>query len=82
MLGMMDLGVAYIDTIEQMAKVKRCVVDVVLPGGTSVLNADDELVAAMAEHSKGEVLYFTRTPEIPLITEHLQKGGRAVIVRG
>lgn len=80
-VGHDGLGVAYIDTIEQMAKVKRCVVDVVLPGGTSVLNADDELVAAMAEHSKGEVLFFTRIPESTLITGHLEKGGRAVIAR-
>jgi cyanophycin synthetase len=75
------LGLGYIDTMEQMTKVKRCVVDVVLPGGTAVLNADDPLVAGMAEYCKGSVLFFSRDESSAILVEHCQKGGRAVFVR-
>jgi cyanophycin synthetase len=80
-VGHDELGLAYIDTLEQMAKVKRCVVDVVLPTGTAVLNADDEIVAAMAEHSKGSVLFFTRERPDETVARHLEAGGRVVSLR-
>jgi len=67
--------------MEQMTKVKRCVVDVVLPGGTAVLNADDPLVAGMAEYCKGSVIFFSRDAAGPVIAQHRQKGGRAVFLR-
>ena len=68
-------------TLEQMTKVKRCVVDVVLPGGTAVLNADDPLVAGMAEYCKGNVVFFSRDTGSELILKHRESGGRAVILR-
>jgi cyanophycin synthetase len=74
------LGLGYIDTLVQMTKVKRCVVDVVLPGGTAVLNADDPLVAGMAEYCKGSVLFFSRDADNSILVEHRQKGGRAAFV--
>lgn len=80
-VGNDDLGHAYIDTIEQMAKVMRCVVDVVLPTGTAVLNADDEHVVGMAEYSKGGVIYFTSDANNAVIPAHLDSGGRAVILK-
>lgn len=80
-VGHDELGLAYIDTLEQMAKVKRCVVDVVLPTGAAVLNADDELAADMAGHCKGGVLYFARDPENEVLAAHREKGGRAVMQR-
>lgn len=80
-VGLDKLGLAYMATIEQMAKVERCVVDVVLPGGTAVLNADDELVAPMAEYCKGSVLYFSRDPGNETVAAHRAKGGRAALVR-
>lgn len=80
-VGTDDLGHAYVDTIEQMAKVMRCVVDVVLPEGAAVLNADDENVAGMADFCKGSVIYFTRNPANADVAAHLAKGGRAVVVK-
>ena len=64
-----------------MAKVMRCVVDVVLPTGTAVLNADDEHVVGMAEYSKGGVIYFTSDANNAVIPAHLDSGGRAVILK-
>ncbi|MBK8039338.1 MAG: cyanophycin synthetase [Verrucomicrobiaceae bacterium] len=80
-VGSDHLGLGYIDTLEQMTKVKRCVVDVVLPGGTAVLNADDPLVAGMAEYCKGSVVFFSRDTRSELILKHRESGGRAVFLR-
>jgi cyanophycin synthetase len=81
-VGSEHLGLGYIDTLEQMTKVKRCVVDVVLPGGTAVLNADDAHVAGMASSCKGNVMFFSRDAASALLIEHRAKGGRAVYVQG
>jgi len=82
-VGTEHLGLGYIDTLEQMAKVKRCVLDVVLPEGTVVLNADDVFVAGMAEteYCKCGVLFFSHEVKNPVVIEHRAKGGRAVIVQ-
>ncbi len=73
------LGIGDIDTIEQMAKVKSVIAEVVSPYGHTVLNADDPLVSAMTEKTKGKVAYFSMNPENPLIKEHLRRGGMAAV---
>ncbi|OYW74833.1 MAG: cyanophycin synthetase [Verrucomicrobia bacterium 12-59-8] len=82
-VGTEHLGLGYIDTMEQMTKVKRCVVDVVLPEGTAVLNADDVFVAGMAEsqHCLCSVLFFSHMADNPVVIAHRAKGGRAVFVQ-
>jgi cyanophycin synthetase len=75
------LGVAGIDTPEQLAKVKACIVDVVAKHGSAVLKADDPLVAEMASRCKGSVIFFAQNGEHPVIVAHREKGGRAVFVR-
>jgi cyanophycin synthetase len=52
------LGIGDIDTIEQMAKVKSVVAEVVSAEGYAVLNADDPLTVSMAEKVKGRVAFF------------------------
>jgi cyanophycin synthetase len=74
-------GKFYIETAEQVCNVMRTQVDVVLGDGVAVLNADDPLVAQMAEHCDGEVMFFSQHAESELITAHLQQGGRAVLLR-
>ena len=75
------LGLAYIDTPEQMFTVKRSPVDVVLPSGTAVLKADDPLVADMAALSAGSVIFFARDGQHPVLMVHRNDGKRAVFVR-
>jgi len=65
---------------DQVFSITRTQVDVVLPTGITVLNADDEWVAKMVELSDGEVIFFTHDADSALINTHLQNGGRAVIV--
>ncbi|MBX9849930.1 MAG: cyanophycin synthetase [Rhodocyclaceae bacterium] len=66
---------------DQMFTVLRTQIDVVLPSGTGVLNADDEKVAGMAELCDGEVIFFGTNADSEVIREHRAKGGRAVFVR-
>ena len=71
----------HIHDAEQMFTVLRTQIDVVLPSGTGVLNADDAKVAEMAELCDGEVIFFSLKADSDVIREHRAKGGRAVIVR-
>jgi len=65
---------------EPMAKVLRTQMDVVLPEGTGVLNADDARVAALASHCDGAVLLYASAPEA--LAVHRAGGGRAVLAQG
>lgn len=76
------LGLNYINTVEDLAKVKRVIVDVVSEKGTAVLNATDPLVVAMAPHCQGKLLYFAIDGNNPVIRAHRAASGRAVFVKG
>ncbi|MGF1590761.1 MAG: cyanophycin synthetase [Pleurocapsa sp.] len=73
------LGLGGIDTIEQMARVKAVVAETVKPEGYAILNADDPLVAAMAEKLNCKVAYFSMNPDNPIIIEHIRRNGLAAI---
>ena len=73
------LGLKGIDTLEQLAEVKRIVVEVAT--GTAVLNADDEHCLRMADYTEAESLcYVTMNPAHSLVREHIRAGGRAVVL--
>ena len=76
-----DLAQYHIHDDEQMFTVLRTQIDVVLPSGTGVLNADDAKVVEMAELCDGEVIFFSLNADSEVIREHRAKGGRAVLVR-
>ena len=73
------LGLGGIDTIEQMARVKGVVAETVKPSGYAILNADDPLVAEMAQKVKCKVAYFSMNPDNPIIIEHSRRNGLAAI---
>lgn len=75
------LGLAGIDTPEQLAAVKRTIVENVAPSGYAVLNADDPMTVAMAPYCPGSVIFFARDAGHPLIAAHRARGGRAVFVQ-
>jgi cyanophycin synthetase len=70
-----------ITTQEELARVKRVVVEAVAPTGSAVLNAADPLVAAMARHCPGRVIFFARDGSLPVLAAHRATGGRAAFVR-
>jgi cyanophycin synthetase len=75
------LGLADINTPEDLAKVKRCIVEAVAPTGHAILNANDSLVVPMAAHCPGEVIFFALDPNNPVIMRHRGVGGRAAFIR-
>jgi cyanophycin synthetase len=73
------LGMRGIDTLEQLAEVKRIVVEVAQD--VAVLNADDEHCLRMADHTQAErICYFTLNPSHELVREHIRAGGLACVL--
>ncbi len=75
------LGLSDIETLEQLAKVKRCIIEAVHPKGYGVLKANDPLTAEMAEKCKGGIVFFAIDGNDPVLTKHREKGGRGAFVR-
>ena len=73
------MGLGDIETLEDMAHLKSVVAETVRPSGYAVLNADDPLVAAMAQRVKSQVAYFSMDPHNDLVRKHSQQGGLAAI---
>lgn len=78
-IGLGDhLGLNYITTVHDLAVIKRVIVENVAPTGSAVLNAADPVVAAMARHCPGEVIFFTLDPTHPVLATHRAQGKRVV----
>ena len=71
-----------IETSEEVFKVFRSQVDVVLPSGVAVLNAADPMVVEMAPLCDGEVIFYAADKDLPVLLEHRARGGRVVYVCG
>src|SRR6202161_3157989 len=70
------LGLKGIDTLEQLAELKRIVVEVATD--CAVLNADDPLVLKMSGYTEAKnICYVTMNPQHKLVREHIRAGGRA-----
>ncbi|MFT3789596.1 MAG: cyanophycin synthetase [Rudaea sp.] len=70
------LGLKGIDTLEQLAEVKRIPVEVAKD--CAVLNADDPHVLKMSAYTEAKVIcYVTMNPSHALVREHVRAGGRA-----
>jgi cyanophycin synthetase len=73
------LGLRGVDTLDDLARVKRIVVEVATD--TAVLNADDPLCLRMADYAEAKHLcYVTMSPSHPLVREHITAGGRGVVL--
>ena len=65
---------------DQVFSIVRTQIDVVLPTGVGVLNADDPMCLQMAELCDGEVIFFSEHSDSEVIKNHLLNGGRVVLV--
>ncbi|CAB1367762.1 cyanophycin synthetase [Denitratisoma oestradiolicum] len=82
-IGLGDhLGLSYISTVEDLAVVKRVIVQNVAPKGVAVLNAADPMVVRMAKVCQGGVTFFARDPHHPVMATHRAQGLRVVYVEG
>lgn len=73
------LGLKGIHTIEQLAKVKGVIPETVLPEGTAILNADDDLVYAMRKNVECNVALFSLDENNPRIRAMQKRGGISAI---
>ncbi|MDZ4316298.1 MAG: cyanophycin synthetase [Azonexus sp.] len=74
------LGLNFITTVDELAVVKRVIVENVAPNGAAVLNAADPVVAAMAHHCQGSVIFFAQDRTHPVLATHRAQGKRVVYV--
>lgn len=73
------LGLGGVDTIEQLAVVKRVVIESATQ--TAVLNADDIECLKMADYADVEsIFYVTVNPGHTLVKEHIKAGGKAIVL--
>ena len=76
------LGLNFITTVEDLAVLKRVIVQNVAPDGYAVLNAADPIVAAMAPACPGKIIYFAVDRHHPVMATHRAQGNRSVYVDG
>ncbi|WP_159910898.1 cyanophycin synthetase [Pantoea sp. 18069] len=76
------LGLNFITTVEDLAVLKRVIVQNVTPTGYAVLNAIDPHVAAMASVCPGKIIYFAADRHHPVMATHRAQGNRVVYVDG
>jgi len=73
------LGLRGIDTLEQLAEIKRVPIEVATDA--AVLNADDALCLQMADYTEARIVcYVTMNPGHPLVKQHIQAGGLAFVL--
>lgn len=70
------LGLRGVETLEDLQRLKQTIPEVVLPEGTCVLNADDPKCVDMAEHTYGEVVYFSLSDTNPVVQKAIEAGNK------
>ena len=74
------LGLDHLETVEELAVLKRVIVQNMGPDGVAVLNAADPNVAAMRAACPGSVIHFARDGTLAVMTEQRARGQRLVTV--
>ncbi|MFQ5547940.1 MAG: cyanophycin synthetase [Woeseia sp.] len=73
------LGLKGIDTLGQLAEIKRVPIEIAKVA--AVLNADDPLCLQMADYTDAKTLcYVTMNPGHPLVKQHIRAGGQAFVL--
>jgi cyanophycin synthetase len=73
------LGLKGIDTLEQLAEIKRVPIEIATDA--AILNADDNHCLQMADYTEAETLcYVTMNPGHPLVKQHIRAGGQAFVL--
>ena len=74
------LGLNYIATVEDLAVLKRVIVQNISPDGMAVLNAADPIVSRMTENCPGAVTFFAADRHHPVMATHHARGKRVVYI--
>jgi len=68
----------YIDSLDKLYSVVRTQVDVILPHGTAVLNAEDPQVVELAQLCDGKVIFYGLSPQLEVLAAHRARGAGVV----
>lgn len=73
------LGIADINTLDDLTRVKSVIIGAVKRNGWGVLNADNAYCLKIAASADCNIAYFSMDEKNPVIKEHCKKGGIAAI---
>ncbi|CAN5846288.1 cyanophycin synthetase [soil metagenome] len=76
------LGLNYITTVEDLAVLKRVIIQNVAENGVAVLNAADPIIAGMANNCTGTVTFFAADIQHPVMAKQQAQGRRVVYIDG
>ena len=79
-IGSDHMGTDWVESQEDLSMVKSTVVEVVKKSGTSVLNADDDVVMGLVDRARGEVILFSLDPDNQHLKAHINNGGTVITV--
>lgn len=68
----------YVTQAEQMYKIMRTQVDVIMPSGCAILNGADAAVVELAPLCDGDVIFYAADPMTAALQEHRNAGKRVV----
>src|SRR5262249_19364299 len=79
------IGQDNIESLNDVLKIKSLVAERVRSGGTVILNADDDLLRALAEEDRmkrrsREIVFISLHGESPFIRAHVESGGAAYVL--
>jgi len=74
------LGLNFITSVEDLAVLKRVIVQNVADNGVAVLNAADPIVASMATNCVGKVTFFAADRHEAIMATHRAQGNRVVYI--
>lgn len=73
------IGMGYIETIEDLARLKSIVPETVRKGGYSVLNVEDKWCREMAARCTENLIWISLNPQNPVVLNHIENGKIAVV---
>lgn len=79
-IGSDHMGTDWVEDQEDLKLVKSTVVEVVKPGGTSVINADDAAAMSVVERAKGKICLFSLNSKNRNLLKHVKDGGVGITV--
>ena len=71
----------HINDHDRLTGVIRTQIDVILPSGAAVLNADHANIVALAELCDGKVIFYGSNHHLPAIAQHRAEGEKVVFLR-
>ena len=78
-IGSDHLGTDWIESQDDLKLIKSTIIESVKEFGTSVLNADDEVVMSVADRARGNIILFSLDSNSEIISNHVKNDGSAVV---